>query len=565
MVFSRAAWLCAVLSLVPLVQGRAETPTKVIHEKRHTATRMHEKWSKKGRAEASAPLTLRIGLKQRNLERVEEFMNAVSHPGSETYAKHWTPEQVAEVFAPSDEGVAETEQWLAGEGIAAELISKSSGRGWIRLDTTVGEAEALLDAVYNVYESDGGLQTTACDAYSVPAAIRHHIDLIVPTIQFDDREAARGPGVERPNMNGLSSAKRKKLPLSGIPGVDSSESFCSDVMTSACLQALYNMPQTKDSAGELTLDGYSTDTLNLLDVVGDVFCDSGKGATDLFWDGGYHPDQAALPGASIVRSPCSLHRTTGVILLPHRNDEDAFPASYQARQCAEYMKLGLMGVTVVSGSGDAGVAGLGGRCGSGESIHTSDEHGRFIPMFPSTCPWITSVGGTALPRGGSVGDREVVAYEFQPGGGFSDLFGQPAYQANAVKKYYDDHDPGYGGSRYNNSRRVRGYPDLALASQNYETVLDSEKVAASGTSASSSTFGNMVSMINGERAKAGKGPVGFINTVLYEHPELFADVVKGGTRGCGSLGFEAVDGWDPASGLGNPDYEKLKRVLGALP
>ncbi|KAK0730212.1 Pro-kumamolisin, activation domain-containing protein [Lasiosphaeris hirsuta] len=565
MVFSMAAWLCAVLSVATLVHGlgRAETPTKVVHEKRNTVTRVHDKWIKKGRAEASAPLTLRIGLKQRNLERAEEFMNAVSHPRSETYGKHWTPEEVAEAFAPSDEAVAETEQWLIDEGIATELVSKGSDRAWIRLHTTVGVVETLLDAVYDVYENEDGLQIIACGSYSVLAAIRGHIDLIVPTVQFDERESVWKPGVEKPNMKGLSSAKIKKLPPSGIPGVDSSESFCSDVMASACLQALYNMPMVKGGAGELTLENNSTDMPIFLDVVGDVFCDSGRGATGLFSHAGY-PDQAALPGAPAGPPPCSLYRTTGVIVLPHRNSEDAFPASYQARQCSEYMKLGLMGVTVVSGSGDAGTAGLGGQCVGRDGTDTPGEYGRFTPVFPNTCPWITSVGGTALPQGGSVGDREIMAYEFQSGGGFSDMFRQPAYQANAVKKYYDDHDPGYDASQYNNSRRVRGYPDVALASQNYQAVIGGEKVAVSGTWVSSSILGEMILMINRERTKVGKGPVGFMNTVLYEHPELFVDVVKGGSRGCG-FGFDAVDGWDPASGLGTTDYEMLKKVFMALP
>ena len=35
---------------------------------------------------------------------------------------------------------------------------------------------------------------------------------------------------------------------------------------------------------------------------------------------------------------------------------------YTARQCAEYAKLGLQGVTVVYSSGDNGVAGNGGNC-----------------------------------------------------------------------------------------------------------------------------------------------------------------------------------------------------------
>ena len=47
--------------------------------------------------------------------------------------------------------------------------------------------------------------------------------------------------------------------------------------------------------------------------------------------------------------------------------------AYAARQCAEYAKLGLQGVTVVYSSGDHGVAGRGGSClNDGGESHSED-------------------------------------------------------------------------------------------------------------------------------------------------------------------------------------------------
>ena len=186
-------------------------------------------------------------------------------------------------------------------------------------------------------------------------------------------------------------------------------------------------------------------------------------------------------------------------------------------------------------------------------------------MFPGTCPWITSVAGSALPAGKPIGTPEVASYDFFSGGGFSNLFPLPAYQSAAVNGYYAHHDPGYNSSRYNNTQHVRGYPDVALASQDYITGLDGGFMAFSGTSASAPTFGAMISLINGERLKAGKTPVGFINPVLYAHPEVFEDIVEGTNPGCGTQGFSAVKGWDPVTGLGAPNYKKLLKVFLALP
>jgi tripeptidyl-peptidase I len=48
--------------------------------------------------------------------------------------------------------------------------------------------------------------------------------------------------------------------------------------------------------------------------------------------------------------------------------------------------------------------------------------------------------------------------------------------------------------------------------------------------------------INEARIAAGKGAVGFINPVLYQHPEVFNDITNGSNAGCLSEGFHAVKG-----------------------
>jgi tripeptidyl-peptidase-1 len=56
---------------------------------------------------------------------------------------------------------------------------------------------------------------------------------------------------------------------------------------------------------------------------------------------------------------------------------------------------------------------------------------------------------------------------------------------------------------------------------------------------------------------AGKGPIGFINPTIYEYPWVLNDITKGSNRGCGTSGFTAVEGWDPVTGLGTPNFPKL--------
>lgn len=86
-----------------------------------------------------------------------------------------------------------------------------------------------------------------------------------------------------------------------------------------------------------------------------------------------------------------------------------------------------------------------------------------------------------------------------------------------------------------------------------------------GTSLASPIWGSITTLINGERLLQGKGTVGFVNPVLYEHPWVLHDIVNGTNVGCGTEGFHAAPGWDPSSGLGTPDYPQLLELFLSLP
>jgi len=94
---------------------------------------------------------------------------------------------------------------------------------------------------------------------------------------------------------------------------------------------------------------------------------------------------------------------------------------------ARYMKLGLNGKTLLFSSGDSGVG-----CG---------RNGAFQPTWPSSCPYVTSVGATQIPSDGKVTDNEIAATGFGSGGGFSTFYPTPAYQQTAVSKFWELHNP----------------------------------------------------------------------------------------------------------------------------
>ncbi|RFU29102.1 hypothetical protein B7463_g7233, partial [Scytalidium lignicola] len=303
---------------------------------------------------------------------------------------------------------------------------------------------------------------------------------------------------------------------------------------------------------------------NFLDAIDGSYC-TYDGGDDPTQDGIY-PDTLNSTGFQGPEN-CGGFAATKTISTSYSYNEADLTPFYEQRQCHEYMKLGLQGVTIVYSSGDFGVAGNRGVCidpvTGGFNNGTS---GKFNPTFPGTCPYVTSVGATQVNPGASVTQPEQAAESvIFSGGGFSNVFTLPSYQSAAMKSYFQNHNPPYGADRYNNSQTVRGIPDVSANGVNYVVAIDGNFTFVYGTSASAPTFGSILTIINNARMNAGKSTVGFINPVLYSHPEVMNDITSGGNQGCGTTGFEAVSGWDPVTGLGTPNTQKMLDLFLRLP
>ncbi|KAH9844650.1 Pro-kumamolisin, activation domain [Teratosphaeria destructans] len=646
-----------LLTAVGFIAATAASPISAshsVHERRSTTS---PGWTKRDASDLDrrALLPMRIGLKQRNLDRAWDWLREVSSPDYPTYGQHWTPEQVADAFAPSEETIDSVRAWLISSGIAEERIQRSEGRNWLRFEASVDEAEDLLKTKYHIFEHHTGKPHVACDEYSIPAHLQEHIDIILPTVHFDAKVLpGRGdhglikreklPGVEK----GLGEPGSGSLPKVEwhAPQYNLSNhlSTCDSYITPDCLRALYGFPiNTKavsgnsygiveytpqsyvpsdldmffknfsrqsigerpkldsidggypqqtdmsfDYNGESNLDLEYSMTLvypqkvtlyqvgdlvegasfnNFLDAIDGSYC-TYKGGDDPTQDGVYPDPYTNYTGAYEGKENCGGFAATKVISTSYGYNEHDLTPFYEQRQCNEYMKLGLLGVSVLYSSGDYGVAGNSGECidGPGQNAsYTNGTTGRFNPSFPGTCPYITSVGATqAIPGTNIESDlatgtqpeeaSETVIYS---GGGFSNVFALPDYQKTAVRDWFKDYPPPYGADRFNNSQNTRGLPDISANGANYVVAIDGEWALVYGTSASSPTLGSILTLINEARLEAGKSTIGFINPVAYANPSVFNDVTQGGNEGCGTAGFSASPGWDPVTGLGTPNYPKM--------
>ena len=319
---------------------------------------------------------------------------------------------------------------------------------------------------------------------------------------------------------------------------------------------------------------------NFLDAFDSTYC----AGADPFADAIY-PDPT--PGGYKGPSSCGAFEPAKVISISYAYNEHDLTPAYEQRQCNEYLKLGLMGTSFLVSSGDNGVAGNYNTCidpynrhPGPDATYTDGENGVFNPMFPVSCPYVTAVGATQVKRGTNIAlalannnnsnnnntqPEEVLSTIAHSGGGFSNVFALPAYQAQTVKAWFEAHPPPYDSDRYNSSQASRGYPDISANGANFAFSVGAEWELTYGTSASAPVLASILTLINQQRLKAGKSVVGFINPAAYAHPEIFNDVTEGFNEGCGTDGWEAVEGWDPVTGLGTPDYGRMLELWMSLP
>ncbi|OQR84787.1 tripeptidyl-peptidase [Achlya hypogyna] len=254
--------------------------------------------------------------------------------------------------------------------------------------------------------------------------------------------------------------------------------------------------------------------------------------------------------------------------LSYADDEAHLAATapaYLATMDRLLMKMAVRGLTVVVASGDDGVMGLRHRQ---SNVSLADACARSGPQWPSSSPYVTSVGATQLDSGDEVVCSAARDGRITSGGGFSAVYDRPAYQRVAVAAYVTALRLPSAFANVSG----RAYPDVAAVGSRYRVRVNGRWRSISGTSASAPVVAAMATLWNDARLRAGKRPVGFLNPLLYQFQTLgaFFDVTVGdnraGKRQDGEVpkcadGFAAAAGWDAASGLGAPRFDVLAALF----
>ncbi|CAO2653241.1 Nn.00g026520.m01.CDS01 [Neocucurbitaria sp. VM-36] len=561
--------------------------------------RVPEGWNEIGAPSQDRKLHFRIAVRSENRDLFERTLLEVSTPSHPRYGQHLKRDELKDLIKPRAESTSAVLSWLESSGVESRDIHNDGE--WINFYAPVKRAEEMMGTSFKTYQSEvrPAIKKIRSLSYSVPNEVRSHIDMIQPTTRFGQIRA------ERSNV-----LTQEAAPFS----VAAVNATCNTTITPACLADLYNFADYKvDPKADITIgvNGFLEEYARYADfaqfaksfapyAVGSNFSftsvnggllnqtsssDSVEANLDIQYTAGLvaptiktnfystpgrgelvpdldQPtldDNANEPYLDFFTYLVGLEdeKLPQVLSTSYGEDEQSVPAEYAKKVCDLIGQLGTRGVSVIFSSGDTGV---GSACQTNDGKNTT----RFLPIFPASCPYVTSVGGTTR-----VEPEQAVGFS---SGGFSDLWARPSWQDDAVTGYLKQLGSQWEGL-YNPSGR--GFPDVAAQGQRFRVVDKGREISVGGTSASAPVFAAVVALLNNARVAAGKPALGFLNPWIYQQGyKGLNDIVLGGSTGCVGrsiysglpapfvpyASWNATQGWDPVTGYGTPDFEKLLRI-----
>jgi tripeptidyl-peptidase I len=536
-------------------------------------------WLKEGFANPIDAVEAIFVLK-RDQELVNSFEKTVldlSNPKSKNFGKWMSKEEIANRLAPPAENVQLVLSYLESFGVSNQTVRVSDYKDKIFVKMPVNIAEKMLQTEFARFRSVEKrnivlLRTTR--GYSLPEDVANVVSFVDDIVRLPSiRRSRLTEGDESEDFDRVGD------------DFESCGVKCSGYTTPDVLQTAYSFsPLTSAAAGnsmavaefqfqyydDADLADFSSAcgvTVQVDTVIGGnkpAVCTSGgcvEALLDIEYIGaiGY-----PIPLTTIYSSTFSLLAWVDQVIsmtnpplvnsVSYGNDEVQQTSNdYMYETNTQFMVAAGLGLSILFAAGDQGVWG---RTGVSTTFH---------PDFPAGCPWVTAVGGTNFATKSTIGEESTWDCG---GGGFSDTFPIPSWQASEVSNYFTVAASVLPAPTFYNSTG-RGYPDVsALGGQTnpYCVAYSGSKFGGVyGTSASCPVVAGIIAQLNNDRLAAGKSSLGFLNQIIYANPQCFNDVNDLSQNNCGSgTGFSATTGWDAATGHGSPNYACLQKVVLAL-
>lgn len=402
---------------------------------------------------------------------------------------------------------------------------------------------------------------------SVPARLS---GIITAVLGLDDRPQAR-PQFRRGGAFG------DRASVGPEDGTDAAKAAAGVPLTAPQVASFYQFPAGTDGTGQTVAiielgGGYTASDLSTyfsglglpVPSVSAVGVDSGSNSPGQEADGEVELDIEVVggvaPGASQVvyfanntdqgfvdAISQAVHATPTPIAvsISWGQSEDQWSAQSRTAMDQAFADAAALGVTVTVAAGDNG------------SSDDPSEQTQVHCDFPASSPHALACGGTKLIGNTSssaitseVVWNELASHEGAGGGGVSDVFPLPSYQAHAGV-------PTSAGGGHTG----RGVPDVAGNADpvtGYLVIVDGQQQPVGGTSAVAPLWAGLIARL----AQATGKKLGLLQPILYAGAAPgaaapgFNDIVEGSNGA-----YKAGPGWDACTGLGSPNGAALLTLL----
>jgi kumamolisin len=511
-------------------------------------------------------LTVALGLKLRNVEKLDRLLEDLGNPQSSRYQQCLTTREFTKLFAISRREQEQVMSHLLLSGL--KIKATYPNRLLLVAEGNIRQISKAFGVVIRNYLWRG--RKYYCNEADpvVPKYVADVVESIAGLNSFSQYEC----------HSSIQTASATAAPPSAPPSPSPAAASQSRALTPQKIATCYNFPNSLNARARRVYSGKNR-TIALISIHA---CDMKQ--VEFFWK-----DNNITRTGSVTVKPVNGTPTVNsksfettldleemgaqvpgadiVLYLGQSSSLTTFEMAYnqvitdakQADACSVSWSLcerlsgsahlnthnnlfkaaAAKGIAVFAASGDNGAY----------DCTDATGKGKLAVGCPSSDPNVTAVGGTRLLLNPDFTRKAEVAWSGS-GGGVSDVWPQPAWQKS----------PGVPANQ------KRATADVSLASDpnaGYSTYFQGRWIVMGGTSFAAPIWATIKILAD---EAAGRRIANF-NSLLYrignssDYNTIFYDVVQGSNGNSQGPGYQAGPGWDPPTGLGTPDATRLVEKL----
>jgi tripeptidyl-peptidase-1 len=355
------------------------------------------------RAPASSMHSVTFSLKLKNLDQLEAILYDVSDPNSVNYGRHRNREEIGNLVK-NEEGSNALRDYLRKGGV--KITKATPYDELITAEATIAKWETVFDTEFHefIHEDWEGQVVHRAVGYSLSEEIDEHIEAVFEVVDLPVRlfhrpsplsKAIESTSIVNPFPNQVSpSFLLKYYAVDTKVGKDhrGSQAILECIGQSlstadlAAFQTNFHLPPqtlTNWTGGHVSKNACSEDLSDCMEANLDIqyLMAIGQGIPT------YSLYNDNCNWLTVVQTLLSMPNLPKVLSMSYASNEAQLSNKLVNSFNTAAQQLGVMGVTLLAGSGNDGVSGFATR-------KTSDC--QYNPQFPAASPFVTAVGATQV-------------------------------------------------------------------------------------------------------------------------------------------------------------------------